>query len=369
MSIIIQPKFDGVRMVVHRNHDEVRIFTEDEMRERQQVLPQVVEAVKKCVASEQVILDAEFVLYEDGKPQPREDMLELVVGKEEITEPLKVFVHDCVYDSKPINEQGYLDRIKHVHEIILHEVTRKNDILIPAVYWVATSKSEFMEALKKAYKFEGSEGSMLKWSKSKYLPGVARTADWAKIKVTQEYAGKIIGITKKAMPWGHIGKSEPKTNITGDKALKLYKRLQEDSNTYKFRLAVKSDSELIPMESKVTVTESMHKVKWNADIKEPKWQGTDDPRIWKTDKSFPPKEVGDYAYANTYNKSYKKVKPKLGMIVTAAPKKVVKWKDDEDNVHYSHMFPRLKELKPERKQPDSISDVHKINKIEKKLDN
>lgn len=338
-------------MTIHRDHEEIKLFTEDELRERQQVLPQVVEAVKEYVDSEEVILDAEFVLYEDDKPQAREEMLELVTGKEEIKQDLKVFIHDCVYDGKPINEEGYLDRIKHVHEII-----RENDILIPSKYWIATNKEEFMDSLDKAYEFPGSEGSMLKAADSKYLPGVGRTVDWAKIKVTQEYAGQIIGISKKAMSWEHIDRDEPKETITGEEALKLYKKLQADSNTYKFRVAVMKDDKLIPMESKVTVTDSMQHIKWNASIKEPKWQGTDDPSIWEIDDKFPPKEAGAADYGNTYNKAFKDIKPELGMIITVAPKKIIKW-EREGKTHYSHMFPKVKEMKPEREAPDNIEEV------------
>jgi len=343
-TIVVEPKYDGIRMVIHRDGDNVKIFTEDKLRERQQVLPQVVDAVKQYVKSDKVILDAEFVLYENNKPQPREEMLELVVGKEPIKQDLRVFAHDCVYDGEPINEQGYLDRIKHAHEII-----KDNNILIPSVYWVADNKEAFMEALKKAYEFEGSEGSMLKYADSKYMPGAGRTVDWAKIKKTVEYAGQIIGISKKAKPFD----KKPKRSLTGQEAVETYKKLQEGSNAYRFRVAVLRNGKLIPMESKVKVAESMQQLKWNADLEEPKWQGLDDPEIWEIDEQFPPREVGDYSYATTYVKAFKDYKPKLGDIITVAPVRI----DVFDGNHYSHMFPRVKEVKPERDKPDNIEDI------------
>ena len=89
-----------------------------------------------------------------------------------------------------------------------------------------------------------------------------------------------------------------------------------------------------------------------------KWQGTEDPRVWKTAKRFPSPKHGEYAYGNTYAKKLEPG-PKIGSIVTVRPILVRKFKAD-GVVKFSWMFPNLREIDPSRSAPDTASDMERI---------
>ena len=76
--IFVQPKWDGVRLIVHFDGERVFAFTEDKRRDRAPILPALVEGVR-AQFSQPVILDGEILLGRevDGRfvPRMRPDMM------------------------------------------------------------------------------------------------------------------------------------------------------------------------------------------------------------------------------------------------------------------------------------------------------
>ncbi|GAH70024.1 unnamed protein product, partial [marine sediment metagenome] len=246
----------------------------------------------KC---ESCILDGEMVIYEEGKPIPRHEMIKLVVSKTPVTGDIRFFIFDIVYyNGKPLVDLPWKERQKYLKRVLPKDKTHLKRV-IPCII---TNRRTFDNCIKKCSAFPGSEGAMLKSVEGKYnLSG--RTGEWAKLKLAFEIKVSVIGILKKVMPFpkGQV----PKSDLTGQEAISTFKRLQKDSKTFILRCAYRGKT------GKLQAVYSDHKLslgdltlKWNASKK--KWQGTEDPRIWQMAKGFSVGKHGEYAYGNTYAK-------------------------------------------------------------------
>ncbi|GAI04790.1 unnamed protein product, partial [marine sediment metagenome] len=175
---------------------------------------------------------------------------------------------------------------------------------------------------------------MAKSTEGKYnLAG--RTGEWAKLKLAAEIKVSVIGKLIKPLPL----RPAPKSDLTGDEAIRTFKRLQKNSKTYILRAAFRDKAgKLVPIFSDHRLTPGDLSLKWDAAKK--KWKGTEDPRIWKMGKGFPHGKHGEYAYGNTYAKKLDPG-PRMGTIVTVRPISMRKFAA-EGKTMYSWMFPNLR---------------------------
>lgn len=354
--IAVQPKYDGLRLLIHWEGDRVAIYTEDKKRDRAEILPDVVAEVRN-LPNKSGIMDVELVLWQEDQPIPRSEMIRVIVGKTPIKgEDVRINIHDVLYlDGQPLNTKPYSERLGALGKVLPED--KKH--LRKAVTWTTKSKDDFMAALDKAIAYPGSEGAMVKTTDSDYpLHGRAReeTADWGKLKMVSELHVKIIGRTRKPNPWPE-GK-RPQGNLQGDEALKAFRELQKDSQTFYYRCAIHDNSKPISIDSQHKLTPGNLTLKYDAEHEGGVWKGTDDPQIWEMAKGFEHREQGDWAYGNTYAIKLDPA-PGLGDIITVAPILMRAWKDG-DETHYSWTFPRVREYDPTRTKPDTIEDVEKI---------
>jgi len=347
-GIAVDAKADGMRIVIHKKGDTVKMFTEDAKRDRAFIFPEVVSAVKRIKGD--VILDAEFVAYKDGKPLRRENMIWMIVGKKPPEDQeVRVYVHDCLYWDKPLHESPYVERRKYV----ARAVKQAGPPLYEMPFKVVHNKKDFMQALKWATALPFSEGAMLKVADSTYRLDVSRTVEWAKYKNFVEVTVKIIGMMKKANPL-----TPEQRQRAVEHPLEVYREAQKNSRTYIFRCAILKEGKLVPLESQVILTPGEMQLRYDAARKQ--WKGLEDPRLWTMMKGFPEKKPGDYAYGNTYGKSYKDVNPKLGMQLTVLTAQLFEFKGKDGKTHLSWMHPIPKELKPEVSKPDSYEELKAI---------
>jgi len=275
-----------------------------------------------------------------------------------------VNIHDCLwFGEKAINELPYDERLKFLRKLFPDAPDRPEDpkrsAIIITPTWVVKSKDQLMKALEAARRYPGSEGAMLKAADSKYVPSPVRTVEWAKYKVVLEIAVRVIGRMRKALPFASIGMKAPKEKITGDEAVKLYKRLQEKSKTWIFRCAILDDGKLLPLDSKKKFAPRDFEVMWNPELVRPRWQGLESPLLWEMDPKIPERKVGDYAFANTYGMAFDDP-PKIGDIITVMPVQILQFRGDDNKMHLSWMFPRVKERRPERKKPDTLDEIREL---------
>ena len=336
-SVIVEPKWDGVRLVVHYDGESVNAFTEDRQRDRAEILPELVRAVVELLGTRQAIIDGELLLGRivDGqfKPVMRPDMMKVVVGKEPITEPIKF----CAFDLLYLDGEDLIDLPLHERRARLEQLLSSNrsETIVLTPHKSVQTVDEAVDAIEWAASYIGSEGAMIKDAGSVYeLDG--RSTSWAKYKRWKAIKCVIIGISKVFPP-----NTDPSN----------WKQAFKESQTYIFRCAVlgPDGKTLIPIESKRTLTPSDLELRYvKAGEEDPvtgkvasknEWRGRDDHRLWVMDERFPNREVGEFAYGQTYAIKLEN-EPNIGDIVEVAPISLNWFADEDGFVHLTWMHPR-----------------------------
>ena len=344
LPVIVQEKYDGLRILVHKKGDQVALITEDELRDRAEMFPELVQKVKE-IPHDSFILDTEFVEHtEEGRTLPRAEMTWIATAKPgqgdyaERAKRIVVNVHDLLYlDGEDLTQTPYTNRLEKLVSLGLPEPP----------FHLAESKlveniDDLDEALDWACSFEGSEGAMIKAANFLYTPG-RPDPDVAKYKVVHEIDCIIIG-------WRKAPKARPADeHWTVAEAHRRLPRLLEESNTYFFRCAIKAGDELIPIESRSRLAPSDVHFRWDEDKQT--WVGNDDPSVWHMAPGWEDRDVGEYRYGATYAISLDET-PEFGTIITVAPTKFTPFeKEDEegnfDGYGYSWTFPRVRNVKPD----------------------
>jgi site-specific DNA-adenine methylase len=337
-ELAVEPKWDGIRLVVHYDGERVAAYTEDKQRDRAEILPALVEEIQEKFGNRSVILDGEILLGRtvDGKFMPvmRPDTMRVVVGKEPITDPIRYEAFDVLYlDGEDIHKKPFRERRNLLANLFDSLGTTK--VLELTEQRIVKSVEELRDAIEWASNFTGSEGAMIKSLESEYETD-GRTTYWAKYKRWKAIKCLIIGISKVFPP-----------NTDPDEWREAFKQ----SRTYIFRCAVygPDGKTLIPIESKRTLTESDMQLRYvRAGEEDPvtgkvasksEWRGRDDPRLWEMDERFV-REPGDFALGQTYAIKVEDGEPKLGDVVEVAPIALNWFEDDEGYMHLTWMHPK-----------------------------
>ena len=169
----IEYKLDGARIQVHRDGDEVRIFTRS-LREVTGDLPAVVGAVRGLPAR-RLVLDGEaLALDAGGRPLAFQDTMRVFgSGDAPADGTLRPFFFDCLHrDGEDLLDAPARDRVA----VLLD--TLPDDLLVPrrVVTGVADADALLEEALR-----AGHEGVMVKDLDAPYEAG-RRGSSWLKVK-------------------------------------------------------------------------------------------------------------------------------------------------------------------------------------------
>jgi DNA ligase-1 len=179
---IIEYKYDGVRIEIHKKGDKIELFTR-RLEDVTEQFPDLVELVKKGLASKECIVEGEMVgINPDTKEEiPFQQLSRRVQRKYDIKKmtkeiPIRMYLFDCVYvNGKNLLEKNYKSRREELEKIIK---PIKGKFLL--------SRSLVTKNFKEAKKFyqKGSqeqEGVMIKNLDAKYQPG-RRVGQWLKVK-------------------------------------------------------------------------------------------------------------------------------------------------------------------------------------------
>ena len=180
-------KYDGMRMQIHKNNKEIKIFTR-RLENITNQFPEVVENVKKYVNEKKFILDSEAVGYDKktGKYLPFQNISQRIKRKYDIQKmsdrfPVEVNVFDIInYKGKSIINKPFEERKNILKKIIKN--TPKKIILAKSLTTEDENKVEkfYKEALD-----SGNEGLMVKKLDAPYKPG-ARVGYMCKLKGTRD---------------------------------------------------------------------------------------------------------------------------------------------------------------------------------------
>jgi len=176
-----QYKYDGFRVQLHKNGDEVRMFSRN-LEEMTHMFPELIEAVKKQIKAKTIILDSEALAYnpesEEFLPFQETTKRRRKHGIEEMAAklPLKAFVFDILYkDGESLIDKPLRQRME-----ILKEVLPEDDVLIRTKNQTVNDAKTLTVLLEDAIS-KGLEGVVVKKLESPYEAG-ARNFNWVKLK-------------------------------------------------------------------------------------------------------------------------------------------------------------------------------------------
>ncbi|HLQ14673.1 MAG TPA: ATP-dependent DNA ligase [Candidatus Eisenbacteria bacterium] len=179
-TVGVQPKYDGLRVQIHKNADQVSIFSRN-LESMTEMFPELV-AAASSLRVKSVILDGEAIAYnpdsEEYVPFQETTARRRKEGIEEFADrvPLRAFVFDVMFkDGADLTELPYERRFEVVQELL-----RGSDTLLAA----PLTKTDSVEVLTRElldFISQGLEGVVAKRLDSPYQAG-ARNFNWVKLK-------------------------------------------------------------------------------------------------------------------------------------------------------------------------------------------
>jgi len=174
-------KYDGFRVQIHKNGDEVRMFSRN-LEDMTHMFPELIEGTLKQVKSKTAILDTEALAYqpdsEEFLPFQETTKRRRKHNIEEVAKelPLKAFVFDVLYaDGKSLIDTPLMERREIMKTIIAGDET-----LIPSPGVILTDPKDLQIMLDDAIS-KGLEGVVVKKPDSLYVAG-GRNFNWVKLK-------------------------------------------------------------------------------------------------------------------------------------------------------------------------------------------
>jgi DNA ligase-1 len=197
-------KLDGARIQVHRQGDEVRIFTR-QLQDVTDRLPEIVEWTR-ALPTRDLLLEGETIaLRPDGRPHPFQVTMRrlgrsknVAAARQEL--PLSFFFFDCLYrgDEGSLTARSYRDRT----EILAASIPPPSQI--PRIQ---THDSEEAQRFLRRALDAGHEGAMAKSLTAPYAAG-QRGYHWLKVK-----AANTLDLVILAAEWGHGRRSGWLSNL------------------------------------------------------------------------------------------------------------------------------------------------------------
>lgn len=176
----VQPKYDGFRVQIHRDGEEVSLFSRN-LENMTEMFPELVRAARELPVTS-AILDGEAIAYspesEEYLPFQQTMGRHRKLGIEEFAEavPLRAFIFDVMYrDGVDLTPLPYRERIE-----IVAEVLGGSDRLVVAPL-TTTDSSEVLTRELLDNISRGLEGVVAKRMESPYQAG-ARNFNWVKLK-------------------------------------------------------------------------------------------------------------------------------------------------------------------------------------------
>ncbi|MCK4458764.1 MAG: ATP-dependent DNA ligase, partial [Methanosarcinales archaeon] len=181
-------KFDGARVQIHKDGNDVRIFSR-RLEDVTKSLPDVVNMIKSRVTANQVILDGEVVATgPDGKPLAFQEIMRRFRRKYKVSAMAeKIPLHLNLFDIMYLDGEALIDEPLHLRRKRLEAVARPHGdaARISVAEQVVTDDPGVAHAVYQAALDGGHEGIMLKNPDSAYSPG-KRGKNWLKIKPIME---------------------------------------------------------------------------------------------------------------------------------------------------------------------------------------
>ncbi len=179
----IEYKYDGFRLVIHKNGKDVLLFTRSLENVTKQ-FPEVIDYIKKYVKADSVILDSEAVGFDKKTKEykPFQSISQRIRRKYHIEKlqkelPVEINIFDIIYyNGKSLIDEPFEKRT----ELIKRIIERHPYKIIWSKQIITGDEKKVKEFYKKALK-DNQEGVMMKNLKAAYQPG-RRVGHMLKIK-------------------------------------------------------------------------------------------------------------------------------------------------------------------------------------------
>ena len=209
-SAAVEPKLDGFRVQIHRDGDQVRIYSRN-LEDMSQMFPDVSQAARAHLKKPKVIIEGEamgvnpetgeFLPFQVTTSRRRRHGIE--AAAKEI--PLHVHAFDLLYDGDNVIELPFTERRRRLEEIVEKE---RKDLQVSEC--IITDDPEAIDVFFNEQVHAGFEGVMAKRLDSVYQAG-QRNFNWIKYKASYSSALTdtldcvLIGYWRgqgKRTPWG-----------------------------------------------------------------------------------------------------------------------------------------------------------------------
>jgi DNA ligase-1 len=244
-SWIIEPKYDGERIIAVRSGNEISLWTRRNIQASYK-FPEIVEALKNNIDGNEWILDGEMTVaggFRQLLNRNVEDRFK--IGLLSRKNPATYNIFDII-----LHEKEYLLKIPLIERkgILIKVVHPDDRIEIVPFQEISNIEEQFLNYLK-----NGFEGAVIKNSYSKYEPG-RRSDQWLKIKKGDTVDVHIIGATRStgSIPFGALlmekdGKYFGKvgTGFSDQDRKDILKLLKENQEPLKIAVPPELESEII----------------------------------------------------------------------------------------------------------------------------
>jgi len=172
-TAICETKYDGIRLQVHRNGNEIRIFTR-RLENITHALPEIVELFDEYLPHDDYIVEGEVIATRDGKPLPFQNILHRVRRKYNVEEamenvPLKIYLFDVLYYKEPMIDEPLMTRRETLENIVDTSVDEMN--LSTMIIGTPDNIDEIEELFNSSIAAH-HEGIMIKDASEPYIPGI-----------------------------------------------------------------------------------------------------------------------------------------------------------------------------------------------------
>ena len=205
LPAVVEYKYDGFRMQVHKKGDEIRIFTR-RLEEVTEQFPEIADAARKSIKAKECIIEGEAIGIDtkSGKSLPFQMISHRIKRKydiEKLAEKVPVYLNlfDVLYlEGRSMITREYIDR-RAALEKIVKEVSKT----IVLARQLKTSSAKDAAAFYQKALDHGHEGVMLKNVQAPYKPG-SRVGNMVKLKPIMETLELVVG----GAEWGEGKRSK-----------------------------------------------------------------------------------------------------------------------------------------------------------------
>ncbi|MBW3012642.1 ATP-dependent DNA ligase, partial [Candidatus Woesearchaeota archaeon] len=127
----IEPKFDGFRLQIHKNGNDIKLFTR-RLENVSAAFPEVVKFAKECISARECLLDSEAVGFDSktGKYRPFQEISQRIKRKHNIEQmikklPVEVNVFDILYHNGDDLLNEPFEKRRSILKKILHSKKKK----------------------------------------------------------------------------------------------------------------------------------------------------------------------------------------------------------------------------------------------------